>query len=303
MLYKVISWNLCYECMRISVDDLHFGYKIRNPTVILCKTECEKSGLPSCRKNAALTLISHISKYGLFDFICFQEASKADELLQIIRDSDKLIKMEMLHSREHNEESVTLYNADKFVPRYAIVGNVGDRIYGKGRAYQILFFDTIDNPSKCIIVINAHYPHRRVDISEFVNYDFGHSGPKILNLGTNVHMEKMESDPVGFELYISAQHDIDCIILGDFNDHKFDYWKYGIKPFAGNSFESFGDKLTKIRLSCNKLPPVTVGKSYGDYVLIDKSKAVFIVESTVTNENIVAPASDHFPVFAEIKSR
>ena len=251
----------------------------------------------------------------IFDFIALQEATN---YIDIIKHSKFLSKMLYVHSRQKNEDMITLYNHNKYKLEAVSHGNLSDSKNDE-RPIQILFLHDLQNFNKKIIFINLHKSHsKKIDHDE-IQYIISNS---ILTNGKIIYYKK------NYKNINKHKNDISnilnnfsksiIIMAGDFNDS---LWDKNIKPFK---YTNKKYKLHNIIVNTNTKPPntcctpsiekhllrknnITKEKYISDYILVSKNieevKSNFIPSKNIIGKDAhIKPSSDHLPIISILHS-
>jgi len=294
---KILSWNICWECMSANND--------KHILAVYCKNT--KTCLPN---------VVDLIEQEKYDIIGLQEAAKYKD---IIDKSAKLQKMGCIHHALDNNgfivDLTTFYNIRKFKVLAVKVGNLFNKL---GRPYHIIFLQYNITSDKYII-INLHNGHyvptkSKVFSKDYLEKTLGANIEELFIVDSsetqknfmNIEKKKLSN---GSHLFKDI---FKTIVLGDFNDRTENYWK-GLQPFRDTSFPN----LSSIVVSSKEKtpPPITCCTNnlrtegdndlfIGDYILIDDSLK-YSTNNTIVQyfmDNIKKKVtSDHKPVYAIIE--
>lgn len=204
---KILSYNVFWKTLEPEKEMKH--------CIVDNKNKC---------LNTILTIItSRIDND--YDFIGLQEITKDQfekYLLPTLKVNEKLFNYKSIYGSIDRGGVITLYNKNKFNPKYSDSGNLDDVASGEHRPYQYIIF------KEKLIFINIQLPHKSKS---------GSNDPK--DIVTNIYQIFTSINE-----YLSSKKDnienYRIIIIGDFNND--------------NAFTNFELHKYKFRMPSKKFP-------------------------------------------------
>lgn len=275
MAIKVLSYNICWECMSGSSEGS--AGKLGQNCIKITKN---KINFTTCAENIA-TQIDNFSEYygganNSFDFVGLQESKDWQTLYKL---SPALSKLKAVEGKV-----ISLYDGNKYTLEKAINSQ-----FEPGRPIQILIF------KEKVIFVNLHAPHASSYPKQSLKQYLENKLSSALKLGLN-------DDKKIDEL---REHRI--IVVGDFNDHHSslfnDLQKGEFAPFREARlttpvFLPYVDKNDLLSCCSQSIPYKHPPRFLSDYILDSKPKKSMksIRLKVPSNYDYDLISSDHLPI-------